>query len=558
MPDIQLKIHKTYYKEENIMKLAQKLLAAFLAVTLVVGMTACSGGTDTTTSGGTPVSDTELSSDSTDYSEKMTISYAAVAMVEGVDYNADELSKHFQEKFNIEREPIALTWDNWSEKIRIWINSNDMPDFVMWDFNYGDYINYTEQGLIRQLPDGWKDRWPNMAKVYKNTGIAEALEEKLGAGYMIPRVTYFDMPTTPLVTHTNLWIRQDWARDVGFEVKDKYSPREIMEYARLIKEADPVGNGKTLAIDMSPDNLANVFISPYNVHYGDFYKDESGKYIWGAAEESTLEGLKLYSQAYREGLINPDFFALKNQEEVSHYESGIAGVIFNQGFGRSMKLTSERYATNSGGNPKTDLHMAYLVGDDGKYYSKEISNYWTASIFSPTMEDAKFERLMDLLEYSASDEGQNLIRMGFEGKDWERGENGDITILREKDSDGNFVNLDTIYPSLNPLYNNLSILPDGFGLVDPGLDKDIKEVVDARFAGKQKDGCDQGTVALIDWDLNFFTSSNYEKTKYNYGEEFAKLIVMDGDIEDNWRAWVEEKTPQVSVVLDEINTELAS
>ena len=46
------------------------------------------------------------------------------------------------------------------EKIFIWINSNDMPDFVMWDFNCGDYINYTEQGLIRQLPDGWKDRWP--------------------------------------------------------------------------------------------------------------------------------------------------------------------------------------------------------------------------------------------------------------------------------------------------------------------------------------------------------------------------------------------------------------
>ena len=54
-----------------------------------------------------------------------------------------------------------------------------------------------------------------------------------------------------------------------------------------------------------------------------------------------------------------------------------------------------------------------------------------------------------------------------------------------------------------------------------------------------------------------FTSPNYEKTKYNYGEEFAKLIVMDGDIETNWRAWVEEKMPQVQVVLDEINAELA-
>ena len=43
MPDIQLKIHKTYYKEENIMKLAQNYWRPFWPVTLVVGMTACNG-----------------------------------------------------------------------------------------------------------------------------------------------------------------------------------------------------------------------------------------------------------------------------------------------------------------------------------------------------------------------------------------------------------------------------------------------------------------------------------------------------------------------------------
>ncbi len=553
------------------MKLAKRLWALMLAVLLAAAMTACGGTPSSSTEESKPSSSgkeesseasvseeaSEPESEESDYSEPMTISYAAVAMVEGVDYNADDLSKHFQEKFNITWEPIALTWDNWSDKTRIWINSNDMPDFVMWDFNYGDYINYSEQGLIRQLPDGWKERWPNMAKVYENTGIGEALEEKLGAAYMIPRVIYFDKPTDPLVSHTNLWIRQDWARDVGFEVKDKYSPSEIIEYARLLKEADPVGNGKTLPIDMSPDNLATVFLTPYNVNNSGFYKGGDGKYHWGAADESTLEGLKLYSQAYREGLINQDFFALKNNEEVSHYESGISGVIYQQGFGRSMKLTSERYATNSGGDPKTDIHMAYLVDDEGHFRAKENTNFWTASIFSPNMEEAKFERLMDLLEYSASEEGQNLIRMGFEGKEWERDADGNITITREKNEDGNFINLDTIYPSLNPLYNNLSILPDDFGLHDPGLDKDIVEIVDARFAGKQKDGCDAGTVEPIDWDLYFFTSPSFEKTKYSYGEEYAKLIVMDGDIEANWRAWVEEKMPQVSIVLDEINEQLA-
>lgn len=540
------------------MKHAKKVLALLLTGALAAGIAACGPSGNSSSPSSPPAAGSSNAGVSEQkYSEKMTISYAAVAMVEGVDYNADALSQHFREQFNIEWEPIALTWDNWAEKTRIWINSNDMPDFVMWDFNYGDYMNYTDQGLIRQLPDGWKDKWPNMAKVYKNTGIGEALEEKLGAAYMIPRVIYFDKPTDPLVSHTNLWIRQDWAKEVGFEVKDKYSPKELMEYARLLKEKDPVGNGKTLPIDMSPDNLATVFLSPYNVFYGDYYKGEDGKYRWGAAEESTLEGLKLYSQAYREGLINQDFFALKNNEEVSHYESGISGAIYQQGFGRSMKLTSERYATNSGGDPKTDIQMSYLVGDDGKFHAKENTNFWTASIFSPTMEDAKFERLMDVLDYSASEEGQNLIRMGFEGKEWEKGSDGSISILREKDEEGNFISLDTLYPSLNPLYNNLSILPDDFGLRDPGLDKDILEIVDARFAGKQKDGCDQGTVAPIDWDIYFFTSPTYEKTKYKYGEEFAKLIVMDGDIEVNWKAWVDEKMPQVSLVLDEINAELA-
>ena len=149
------------------MKRTKKLLALLMVCVLVLGLTACGSGggesssaqSGTSSAGGTESGRTEsVETAEADYSEKMTISYAAVAMVEGVDYNADELSQYFQDKFNIEWEPIALTWDNWAEKLRIWINSNDMPDFVMWDFNYGDYVNYAEQGLIRQLPNGWKDR----------------------------------------------------------------------------------------------------------------------------------------------------------------------------------------------------------------------------------------------------------------------------------------------------------------------------------------------------------------------------------------------------------------
>ena len=139
------------------MKRTKKLLALLMVCVLVLGLTACGSGggesssaqSGTSSAGGTESGRTEsVETAEADYSEKMTISYAAVAMVEGVDYNADELSQYFQDKFNIEWEPIALTWDNWAEKLRIWINSNDMPDFVMWDFNYGRRLYETPSDLL--------------------------------------------------------------------------------------------------------------------------------------------------------------------------------------------------------------------------------------------------------------------------------------------------------------------------------------------------------------------------------------------------------------------------
>jgi putative aldouronate transport system substrate-binding protein len=39
----------------------------------------------------------------------------------------------------------------------------------------------------------------------------------------------------------------------------------------------------------------------------------------------------------------------------------------------------------------------------------------------------------------------------------------------------------------------------------------------------------------------------------NYGDEYAALIVKPGDIEANWKAWVEEKMPLIQPVLDELN-----
>lgn len=75
----------------------------------------------------------------------------------------------------------------WAERLRVWINSGDMPDVATWDYNHGEAMNYIDQGLIYRLPDDWKERWPNVAKAYEDSQLGPALEEMVGGTYILPK-----------------------------------------------------------------------------------------------------------------------------------------------------------------------------------------------------------------------------------------------------------------------------------------------------------------------------------------------------------------------------------
>ena len=64
---------------------------------------------------------------------------------------------------------------------------------------------------------------------------------------------------------------------------------------------------------------------------------------------------------------------------------------------------------------------------------------------------------------------------------------------------------------------------------------------------------DEDTVYWIDWDLLFYESDAMQKATFKYENEFAQLIVKDGDLTENWQAWVNSKMPLVQRVLDELN-----
>lgn len=489
-----------------------------------------------------------------DYSETFTYTWCTPGVSEGIDYNdGDEYSSFFTSQFNIEWDKVDVTFDNAAERERIWINSGDMPDLINeWSFNISEAKSYAEQGLIGKLPDDWKERWPNLAAAYERTGINDLLDETLGGTYVLPHPIFAEnQPVDPLVWHYSAFMRKDWIEAVGYEVKDSYTVNELLELARLIKDQDPGNCGDDLKV-INADVAYMAYLFPYTMYEyswpnGIFFKDTDGVIKWGPAQPEMLEALKVYKEAYTEGLINPEFYTLnRNEGQEDFYTTGNTAICVECGMAVYMQRYEGYFANNLGLNYDDVVHTAVITGFDGKYHSAELANYSGATLFSPALvEDTeRFERLMDLLDYTCTAEAQRVLRLGIEDKDWKFNDQGGIDVLVD--------NARSQYPSANRAWSNIYVLSDDFGIINPSYPQKFRDRVLELYHLKA-DLSDETTVVPADWDIRFYTSYAMDKVSFDYPEEYAKLILKEGDLEENWNNWVKESMLYVQPVLDELN-----
>lgn len=190
------------------------------------------------------------------------------------------------------------------------------------------------------------------------------------------------------------------------------------------------------------------------------------------------------------------------------------------------------------------VHEAILLGNDEKYHNIILgSNYWSSLIFSPDISEENFERIMDLIDWTCTEEGQTICNMGIEGVDWEYQDGEAVSILPEDTS-----LLDKYGPRVESVY----ILEDDFAVVNPSIKEEYRNRMNGLAQLKLDYG--EGKYDEIDWDQEFHVSRAKDRVQFNYGEEYANLIVQEGDLETNWNSWVEDKMPLVQEYLDELNS----
>lgn len=283
-----------------------------------------------------------------------------------------------------------------------------------------------------------------------------------------------------------------------------------------------------------------------------YYKDENGQFQWAPADTRTLDALKKYQELYQEGILDPEFYSYtRYQGAQKFYVQGTSGLTLEDG--HAIMITYIRNGlAEQGLDPDEALHLAQLVGDDGMYHYREDSNYWGQVMFSPTISQEKFERAMDILDYTCTEEGQNFMNMGFEGIDWERDESGNYVSLLDPSIQGSATSvLGGKYPSKESSFGGL-ILTDDFSLVSPNYNHEIQDTVRG-FYKLREELSDTTTLLPREYEYEFLSSREKSQATMDLGDEYAKLVLKDGDLEDNWNTWVEEKMAVVQPVLDQLN-----
>ena len=468
-----------------------------------------------------------------------------------MDYNSDAMAAFICEMFNFDYEVYPVSKDAQADKIRAWINGGTMPDSVTWrDFKYQEYVTYAEQGLLAPLPEDWGTKYPDLYDMMKSSMSAEAFEKFHVDGllYGIPHArNYRFNKVGTLVDHLSVYYRKDWAQELGYEFGDVITLSEYKSFLRDCIDKDMAKNGNTLGITNDPGSVARFWMLFADKPYDKFHQTENG-YAWGFAEPSVAAALKIANEWYAEGLIDRDFYLYQSADAISNFTSGIAASMYHNCAVSSYLGYALTFEESTGLQHEDCIAIATIATDDGVTRAEETDNWWSVTMFNPDIDAEKLDRLLSMMNWACTEEGEVTIMLGLRGEIWDYDANGEIVMLTEPDENGNYANTQDLYNSYN-LFRTQGVNADDFAFINPSNDRHIVDPILRAYAVR-----DKGHINYMDINYAFFSSESKANFSLKLSDIVAKLIMGGADeLEANWLAFIEENQPLWQPLVDDLN-----
>ncbi|MDF2675548.1 MAG: extracellular solute-binding protein family 1, partial [Clostridiales bacterium] len=352
------------------------------------------------------------------------------------DMGEAEGFKELEKKTGIDIEwqhPAAGTNEN--EQLNLIIASNQLPDVIFWNWGGmpGGIAKYLTSKTIIRLNDLVEQHAPNYKKALEKYPDCKKLA-LLDDG-SIPAFYQLD----PEPKRTGYWgfvLRADWLEKLNLK-----EPKTIDEWHTVLKafkEKDPNGNGKKDELPWSEtksNNPMQYFAAAWGVLDG-MYKDPiNGKVQYGPLQPGYKDFISTMTDWYKEGLIDSDFASNDSKAFTSKLQGDLVGgsyMTVGGGIGNNTKAARVKL-------PEFSLApLAPPAGPSGKAYAASADLIqkvgWAGAITSSGRYPKEAVKMID---YFYSEEGQNLLNWGIEGKSYTV-ENGKkkFTDIILKDTEG--------------------------------------------------------------------------------------------------------------------------
>lgn len=224
------------------------------------------------------------------------------------------MEKKIIDDIGVKPVPLWMPRGSEQEKLNIMIASqDDRLDIIM----SGNWQDYASKNVLMPLNDLLDNQGKDIVKNYEDFSFMwdQVTDSKDGNIYGVPR-------TLPLSQHP-IWIRDDWAADVG-----KTTPNNVDELEALLKEfkdKDPAGNGQTIPMIVDLGSIQYGLSGGFTEHGYGYWQDTDGKVKPGVMQPGFKDAIVKVADWYKKGYIYPESFTLEVEKINELIQAGRVG-----------------------------------------------------------------------------------------------------------------------------------------------------------------------------------------------------------------------------------------
>ncbi|WP_168120775.1 extracellular solute-binding protein [Paenibacillus sp. HB172176] len=333
--------------------------------------------------------------------------------------NGTVVQKEILNRTNIDVQLEAVPNSNYDDKKKTLLATNNLPDITI--INQQDVTDYSSTGIFLPLMDYMKEGMlPNFKKHWDALPELKKLTVD-GELYAFPAIARNEAKNG-----SGPVIRMDLLEANNLEVPKTFD--ELLTVLKKLKEIYPDSHPWT--IRKGTQQLLST--TAYSLGTGNgiyFDKDvDGGRYVFGPATEAFKNMLGYFNEAYKSGVLDPDYAVMTSQLWKEKLTSGKSFFFFdNSGFAmddtRALRKTEPDAKFQIIPVPEYDSGKARAT-----YFATKFS---TDTQFAINSQAKDPETLLKFIDWMYSEEASNLTNFGIEGENYELDDQGQPVFKKE-------------------------------------------------------------------------------------------------------------------------------